>query len=258
MRKLIAILVLSLSFPALAQDPPADQPSPVEPTEPEPIPVEPVADPIAEPVAEPVATPAPVETAPSSTAIMLIEPPKREHIVLGVKVGGFVPSLFSELDPSFVIGLEVGMVLPPLKRALVLVLAVDYSQPPADGSEMDDRVNGTGYTWEITQRELTFGLLAMLRPRLFGEKVRPFVAAGPRLYLLETTARGASGGESFGEYTEQSTTVGGVLAAGVDIKLGPGALVGELELGFSDLDHISTGDANTAALEIRVGYRFWL
>jgi len=49
-----------------------------------------------------------------------------------------------------------------------------------------------------------------------------------------------------------------VVGGGVEWLLGPGALFGAVKVGFSDLDQRLTGDANTGAAVVDLGYRFLL
>ena len=59
-------------------------------------------------------------------------------------------------------------------------------------------------------------------------------------------------------YAEQSTKVGLGVPFGAEIKLGPGALIGELLFEYGSLDHTATGDSNTGALSLAIGYRLLL
>lgn len=185
------------------------------------------------------------------------EEARREKPPVGVeaaaKLGVILPQLFTPLGANLAVGVEIGYQLPFAGRRFRVLLTVDYSQPPADGKARSDAVGGE-YTWTLSQRELAIGLVGGARfPQ--GGALTPWIALGPRLYLLETRANGASAGEPFGEYVETSTELGAVVAGGVDYRVGPGALVGELEVGFSDLDHLTTGEASTGAFGVRAGYR---
>jgi hypothetical protein len=238
---------------AFAQSQPAGGPT-APPVPPPPATLEPPPPPAAGEPANPKMEPPPPPAVDDDAT------PARVHrVLLGARLGGVFPQPFNKLDSSFVIGLEGGYVLPALHDRLAVTLTTEYTQPPADGGGMQAGVGDAGtYSWSITQREWTFGLAAVFRLDFFGKRVVPFAAIGPRLYLLQTKANGSAGGMPFGEHTEQSTTVGGLGALGTDIRLGPGWLLVELQLAASALSHTTTGDTNSGALELRVGYRFYL
>lgn len=42
-----------------------------------------------------------------------------------------------------------------------------------------------------------------------------------------------------------------------DLAVGPGTLVGEVDLGFSDRSRQLTGDSSTGAFELTAGYRVY-
>lgn len=172
------------------------------------------------------------------------------------KAGGFFPQPFSELGTNLVIGLEGGWLPPVACRRLHVAVALEYAQPPAEGRGSDPGVGGS-YAWSLQQRELSLAALAAYRFDFFGERVVPYAGLGPRLILLETRANGAAAGEPFGEHVETSTELGLAVQAGADWRLGPGTVVGELQVGVSDLDHVTTGDVTGGALAVRVGYRLW-
>jgi len=92
-----------------------------------------------------------------------------------------------------------------------------------------------------------------------GAPLSAYAQIGPRVYLMNAvmTASG-NGGADFGENEETNTEVGFVVGGGVEWLLGPGALFGAVKVGFSDLDQRLTGDANTGAAVVDLGYRFLL
>jgi hypothetical protein len=67
---------------------------------------------------------------------------------------------------------------------------------------------------------------------------------------------GAAGSAAdFGEHKESFTEVGGALGGGVELPLGPGLATGKLGVGISDMNQRLTGNTNTGAFELSVGYR---
>ena len=83
-------------------------------------------------------------------------------------------------------------------------------------------------------------------------RVVPWVAAGPMLQLLRSSE---ASDIAPGDNTARNTEFGFELAGGIDYRLGPGYLVGELRVGYSDLDHTLTGDSNAGNLALGIGYR---
>ena len=170
---------------------------------------------------------------------------------VGLKLGGIVP--FAGLSPFPSAGVELGWVLPPLQRRLALVLAVDYTQPTASGTEMDPRVTGGSYTWSLTERELAL-MPALIYRATMVTRFTPYAGIGPRILFLQSTI-GDDGAPAFSDTTEVSTKIGVGVPLGAEIRLGPGRLLVELLLQYGALDHVATGDSHTGAAGLSVGYR---
>lgn len=190
--------------------------------------------------------------------------PDRGAFVLGLRVGGLFAQPFTEgrLGASFLTGLEVGYVLPVLRRGLGVLADVSYTQPTATGTTTDPRVtsNGGMYTWNLTQRELVVGFTVMYRLTLLGSgRVAPYIGIGPRLFFLQSLVTGSAGSNNpISETREQSLRVGLTVPLGVDIGLGPGRVFGEALVQWAPLSHQSTGDANVGSLSVLAGYRLFL
>ncbi len=224
----LATCALLVSATAHAQQPPAPAQAPA-----------PTGAPA--PALEPLETTAVSEPAPTTTGILL-----------GARLGGIIP--FDGLSPFVTFGIEVGYALPALDHRLAIVLAVDYTQPTATGSESDPRVTGGMYTWKLTEQEL--GIMPVIEYRFLGMKpIVPYVGIGPRMLLARSTVRD-NGAPAIMETQEQSTRIGVGVPVGAELPLGPGAATGELLLQYGTLNHLATGDANTGAASVAVGYRF--
>jgi len=178
-----------------------------------------------------------------------------EALWAGLRVGGVFPQPFTDLGTTLAFGLEGGWVLPYRGGLFALAVQAQYTQPPADGQGEDPRLANPGYEWSITQRELSFGVRGLVRGRL-GRWI-PYAALGPRLYLLETRANGAAGGEPFGEQHEISTELGGQLAGGLVYPFASAGVFAEAGVAFSRLDHLTTGETSTGEIEAVLGGLLW-
>jgi len=176
-------------------------------------------------------------------------------------IGVVVPQLFTDLGSWPIFGLECGYVLPfdvgPFIRPLIVALDVMYTAPGATGSGTDSNLGESGgaYDWELSEQMLVLELTAAWRFMPLGESLSAYGQIGPRLYLLESVLTASGAGGDFGEHRETDTNVGFVAAGGLDLQLGPGSAFAALELGYSGLDQKITGDSNTGALNIELGYR---
>lgn len=176
-------------------------------------------------------------------------------IVAGAKFGGIAS--FNGLDPFINGALEVGYILPALNRGIGIYADVAYTVPTTTGESNDPRVPTGKYSWTLTQKQLTVTPMVVYRMTRFGKFV-PYVGVGPRIYMFESITEGKAGSEVILETYERSTHVGAAVPIGVDYKIGPGALLAELLFEIGPLNHALTGDTNTAATSLSVGYRLML
>ena len=237
---------------AFAQDGPRATP-PAEVAEPE----------ATEPdIAEPEAT-EPDTADTGATVAATAEPPAEPPtLTLAPHIGVGFSQPFSELGAAPLYGIEVGYLLPfdvgSVSRPLALQLDVQFTNPGADGSGQDPNLGleGATYSWELTQRMLLIDLHGLWRFMTAGQGLSAYALLGPRLYLMESVLTGDGNGADFGETRETNTEVGLLVGGGVEYTLGPGAVFGSLEIGYSNLDQQTTGSANTGSLVLDVGYRF--
>lgn len=172
---------------------------------------------------------------------------------VGVHVGVVLPQLGSKLGTAPAFELDGGYVV---TGRLAATLAISYSQPPVDHTIMDPRVVDGSYSSQSTQRELAILVGARYRFLPPSSPFNAYAGAGLKTYFLKTLVEGDAGGQRFGQNTEQSTRFGGAIFGGGELRAGPGAACLELELGGSSLPHTTTGDVQTTAASITVGYRF--
>lgn len=235
MRAVIISSVLAIALPGAAFGQPAPEPAP-EPA----------------PVTATVTTTVSSEQRVTATVPVQadLEPQAAWSFGIAPRLAMTVPT--SRLNAMIVGGLELAAVLPVADRRLVLALDFTITRPSYDSSGTDQRVNGV-YTYTVHEREIKIGLDAIFRFFNSTKKLVPYVGAGPVIHLLKTT-ESASFAPS--ENMEQSTKLGFEIVGGADYRVGPGMLLAELRVLYSDLDHLFTGDTNAGSVMIGLGYRF--
>ena len=193
----------------------------------------------------------------------------RTPITAGLKAGVNLSQPFSELGTGPEITVEGGYVLPWIEQRLRVLLQIGWIRTKSD-RDLDQTNTGSNadnfppegpdgsYSYKVTEDEL------MITPAFYGQlwpresKVwTPYATLGPRIYMLRTRVDGQeeASGADFGRSTEKGTKAGLQFTAGVEYKLWRGSLLGELALGWSFLDHRTTGHTNTGSLGINFGYR---
>lgn len=182
------------------------------------------------------------------------------NLTLGLKAGLYVPGLFTEMGLHGQFTFELGVLLPVADKRLAIVLDGNYAAPGSDGSHEDPRIGESGGTWsyDTTTQQLFLSLGPVFRFMPPGESFVPYVGLFGRYYMLKTTVNGDGNGEPFGENEETSGEFGFAAALGGELRLGPGAVLAEISLGYAPLGHRITGDVSTGALGIQLGYRLFL
>lgn len=182
-------------------------------------------------------------------------------LALAGKVGGGIGAPASDFGATPIFELELEYMLPlgqPIGHALGVFANAQYTQPGIDGnvSSADARLPGDGrLSYELTQRELTLSLGAHYRIDLGSDLVMPYAGLGGRMYLLRTEVSGEVDGQAFGDNEETKTGFGLLLLGGLELYLGPGALLAELQFGWGPLDAFVLRDTNLGALSLALGYR---
>jgi opacity protein-like surface antigen len=196
---------------------------------------------------EPVVEVVPEPAAP--TALVFEEPRRSWSVGVAATVGVTVPT--SDLGAMVVGGLELDLALPVLERRLVIALAATLTRPATSGTGTDPRVGGA-YEYDLAVTELKLGLDLVYRFFTAERDLVPYLGAGPLLHFLRSTETTTL---APGDNTEQGTALGFEVLGGLDYRLGPGLLLGELRYVYSKLDHLWTGDASAGNVVIAVGYR---
>lgn len=189
--------------------------------------------------AEPVAAPAVTSTRPVA--------------FVALTGGVLLPQPFGRLGAAPTPELWGGWFVPVLDGRLAATLSIGYAQPSHERTVSDPRVPGGAYHSVITTRDLRLAPGLQFHFLAPSESLSPYAGARLRVHLVETTVEGDAG-SSFGDARETVTQIGGAAFAGVLYRLGPGSLVGELELDVAPLKQTITGESSLSAIALRVGY----
>lgn len=180
------------------------------------------------------------------------------------QIGATAPQLFGELNSWPVFGADVGVILPfdvaGFERPLQVGFDAAFTAPGAEGEGTHPMLgdDGADYAWELQQRMLTVQFTTMWRFMPPGQGFSAHLLAGPRIYMMESVLEAnGNDGQDFGEHRETNTEYGFAVGAGAEYMLGPGAAVGTVLFARSPLDQRITGDANTGAFNLNVGYRLF-
>lgn len=200
--------------------------------------------------------PAPPPVQPAAASVDAPIKSDRGAFVAGGKVGVALP--FDGLKPMVSGVIEVGYVFPWAKRSFGLLVDLAYTVPVTNGTQNNDpRVDGSTYTWKLTQRELTLTPAIVYRLTMLG-RVVPHIGIGPRFYFHQSLVEGSVAKQPILVTQEQSSKVGIGVPLGASFALGPGELMGEFLFEWGKLNHTATGDSTSMGGNIQIGYRFLL
>jgi hypothetical protein len=198
----------------------------------------------------------------SSDAETPIESRANAGLIIGGKVGGgfgvggFGATPIFELELGFApdLGSSLG-------RSLEFFFIGQYAQPGVDGDapKVDPRFTaGAPFSYDVTQQMFSLSLGALYRFDVGSKLLMPYAGLGGRLYLLKTKVKADVMGESLGESSETRSDLGLVALGGLDVFVGPGALLGEVSFSWAPLDGYVMRATNLSALSLAVGYRVML
>ncbi len=181
--------------------------------------------------------------------------PARHRITLGVRAGIALPQVSSEFGSAPLVRVDIGYLLPVAGGRIGLLTAVGYSAPSVSGTAQDDRLPTGSYSYEATQRQLTWDLGVQGWWKPWASRWNLGGAAGLHMTFLSTLSDGDAGGEPFGEHDERATETGLFAAARGAFRLGPGALVGEIGYVAASQELRTTGELTLSEITILAGYR---
>jgi hypothetical protein len=198
-------------------------------------------------------------TAEAQTAA--IEAHATPGIVLGAKLGGNTGAPLNDFDLSYSLELELGYLLPlpgPIGHAFEVFAGAGYTAPSLSGQTAvsDARLPGDGIAhFSIQQRVLLANVGVLFRAPLETQWVAPYVAVGYRGFFIDSGLQGSAAGRPFGENHEQGYDHGLFGSIGLDVFLGPGAMLAELQLAYAPHDTLVLRDTNLGGLQFFLGYR---
>ena len=186
------------------------------------------------------------------------------NFAISPHVGVTAPQPFGDLNSWPTFGADVGVILPfdiaGFERPIQFGVDGTFTAPGAEGEGTHPMLGeeGAGYNWDLQQRMLTVQFTTMWRFMPPGQGFSAHLLVGPRIYMMESVLE-ASGnnGQDFGEHRETNSEFGVAIGGGAEYMLGPGAVVGTLLFARSPLDQRITGEANTGAFNLQVGYRLF-
>jgi hypothetical protein len=197
------------------------------------------------------------EPPPAPTHIVYVQKKRdRGELLLAIKVGALIPQVFSKLQSSYLVDLELGYALPKLKHRLALSIEAAFTNPQLDGKASDPRLGAAqgSYSFHLEQRELIVGLTLFYRHPV-GRWI-PYFGVGPRLFLLQSKVSGQTdSNQKISLSNEDSTKIGVGGPLGLGVTLGPGHLFLEVAVNWAPIDHRTTGDTSSGALSTSLGYR---
>ena len=177
-----------------------------------------------------------------------------------------VPAFALSLGPAVGVGgmglgvqprLEAGVVLPELPD-LTLSGTVAWAHWSPEGEAADPRLDAGSYTWSLRQDDFAFGVSGDWAFGAQDQKLRPDAGLALGLTVVRSYVNGDAGGEALGTTVELSSRPGLGAYGGVRYALGPGALLGRLELDLTPLVGQVTGDKLLFTVAPMVGYRIQL
>jgi len=159
----------------------------------------------------------------------------------------------SKLHAMAVGGVEVDLATPALDHRLGVGIDLALTQPSYDATAMDPRIPGGMTTYKIEQTEMVVGLVGTYRFADASAVLVPHVGAGPVLHLLKTNETTSV---APGENNATQTQLGLELGGGVDYRVGPGYVAGDVRFIYSNLDTPLAGSTNAGSFALALGYRF--
>lgn len=176
---------------------------------------------------------------------------KRPSPTFGLGLGPSVGLSGLGLGPH--LRVEAGVTLP--KLPLTLSATGAWTRWSPKGEIIDERLAAGSATWALVQDDWAFGVSGAWGFGKDDQKLRPEAGLALGLAMARSRVDGDAGGEALGTSVELAGRPGGAAWGGARYALGPGALVGRLELGATALNGQITGEHLAFQVAPMVGYR---
>lgn len=150
--------------------------------------------------------------------------------------------------------LEAGLV-PRGAPALTLSATLALTRWRPEGEISDARLEAGSATWTLVQDNWSYGLSGSWTFSDDQHKLRPEAGLVLGATSVRSKVDGLAAGGPLGTTVELSTRPGGALFGGLRYALGPGALLGRVELGATPMLGQVTGEELVIAVAPMVGYR---
>ncbi|MDH5672856.1 MAG: hypothetical protein OEZ06_11950 [Myxococcales bacterium] len=179
----------------------------------------------------------------------------------GAKIGGGLGAPVSEFGASYTLELELGWALPlpdPINHSLAIFASGRYTEPTTEGTQgqADPRLPGNGVSsYGLTQQELSLSFGLLYRVPIGSELLMPYGGAGLRVFMLNVKTAGDVADQAFGQNEETYTDYGLMVAGGLEVFAGPGAVLLEAQFGWASVEGYVLRDTSVGGLSLAVGYR---
>jgi hypothetical protein len=189
-----------------------------------------------------------------------IEQHAQPGLVIGVKAGLGSGKPIGDFGLQYGFELDVGYLLPlpaPLRHSVELFVSTGYVRSGLTGqsAQRDARLPGNGLvSYSIREQSLPWGGGVRWRVPLHSQRFAPYFALGYRAFSTIDVIHTRVAGRAVPSNTERSLTHGFFVSAGLELFIGPGAVLGEAQLTRAARDELVLTDA-VGGIQAFVGYR---
>jgi hypothetical protein len=181
-------------------------------------------------------------------------------LVVGLKAGLGTGKPIRDLGLQHAFELELGYLLPlldPFLHAFELFVSTGYVGSSLSGhtSQPDGRLAGDGkVSYTVRERSLSWGAGLRFRVPLRSERLAPYLALGYRGFGTADVVKARVAGQAVSSSTERGLSHGFFASAGLELFVGPGAVLAELQLARAARDPLVMRGA-IGGMQVFVGYR---
>ena len=203
----------------------------------------------------------PALAAAQSSSPAAIEQHAVPGFLLGLKLGLGSGRIFSSFGARYGFEIEAGYLLPlpaPLLHSLELFVTGGYERTSSAGktSEPDARLPGDGFaTYRIREQSVPWGAGLRWRVPLPSARLAPYLAVGYRAAATTDTIQTRVAGHAVEDNTERALLHGVFASAGLELFVGPGAVLAEFHVSRAARSEYVLRDAAVGGMQAYLGYR---